>query len=296
MPWRKAGAVPEQARGLVDLLTHGMLRAKRSLPKGRSLCPAKSWLSLSPSQRKTQEERWHNALANGHGPEHVWDELAFSIKGPWALRVHLASDNDLAYWLLIQENDEPLVYARRQLDLAAGEAHHDYLAVVARAQGSGTGAQVLANAVAVYKMVGISQVHLVAGLNAGGAVWAKFGFRPLDGDAWGKLKGTIRANLLRMRGGVVAAFENEHGRTLQDAVEAVLQIPSPDGIWDLVDIDAGGRTGRAAGLVHGIAGALLLGSRWRGVLDLADPDAELRFRSYIETKARRGQTLLPPHW
>src|SRR5262249_19920548 len=148
MPWRKAGAIPDRARGVVDLVTHGLLRTKITLPKGRSLCPGKSWLHLGPSQCQAQEARWHNALTNGHGPAQVWDGLAFSIKGPWALRVHMQSDGDMTYWLLIQQKDEPLAYARRQVDLAAGEAHHDFLAVVARAQGSGTGAQVLANAAA----------------------------------------------------------------------------------------------------------------------------------------------------
>jgi len=293
LPLRKHRYVPPWCRGLVDQATHALLSRTVSLPVGLSLCPAQSWKSLRPRALREQGALW-TTLANGRGQN--WLTFGHALPDPWALRLHLADADQLTYWLLIQKEGRPLAFARRYMRPALGEVDHDLLAVVVAGQGGGLGAQVLANAIRVYDLIGIRKVFITAGLSAGGAVWAKFGYRPVDEREWTVVARAVRTNLAALPIEAHTTFLKEHFRSLQDAVDTVLEIPTPDAIWDLIDIDPGGRAGRAAGLSHGLAGALLQGSRWKGILDLSDPAARLRVKSYIDAKAAQGQVLLPAGW
>lgn len=298
LTWPEGRFVPAPARPAVSKATRAALRPAIELPQGFSFAPPWSWRACSPEQERRQRERWCAISWPGQSlAPSRWLELAHGFAAPYALRVHVGeAAAALDFNLLLSDGSQPLAYASRRLELPRRSVEHAYLAIVPGSQGSGVGAQLLANALVFYRALGLQRIELTAGLSSGGAVWAKFGFCPVDEPNWQGVKRQVQQNLHRLPPRVAQAYERAHGQPLAQAVSAVLAIQMPQGIWALTDLDPGDRAARAAALDHGLAGALLRGSRWRGILNLQHPVALRRIGRYLQAKIDRGAVQAPPLW
>lgn len=147
----------------------------------------------------------------------------------------------------------------RSLDFEAKTARHEYFQLPAGEQGAGTGKNVLASQIALYKSLKFERVELHANINVGGYAWAKYGFHPQDGE-WNKLSQYFSRQLDSPRfNGVDAATK--------DATRAILSQSDPKALWALSD----SRLGKS----------LMLGCSWNGYLNLKDPEAMERFDAYV---------------
>jgi len=231
------------------------------LPQGLTFSTARGLLTLSP-----HPDRWHLGFGTAH-PSAVYQQLTERLPTPSAVRVGVKATGMVTYHLVLGE----ALYARRWFDRKKGSAYHDLLMIVRQHRASGLGAHVLANAVALYRTLGITKVELTAGLSDGSAVWPRLGFRPVDRQEWDALRARLKVKL---------GTYSRVGKGYSLAVE-LLNCPDPAAIWQLVYIEEPG-TGFALG------GALLRGERWRGMLDLDDPLALEQLRPRL---AKHGRTV-----
>lgn len=297
LPLRESHRIAVPLRGTVDALTHKSLDWPIKLPGGFSFAMRWTWRSLRKSQELVQRKRWRALFPDDSPRPKNWLGLANGFSEPFALRMHVTAGSSLSFCLLLTAGGEPLAYAAREVDLTEHHVEHDFLVIAPDQKGAGLGVRILDNALRFYPRVGIKTIGLMAGLSAGGAVWAKFGFRPVDDSEWRGVKRKVRDNLRRAPPPVLDAFVKKNRRSLAEAVDAILgkgdEVDSR-AIWDIVDMDRGaGAIAKMAGLEHGLAALLLRGTRWRGILDLSDAEARERIEAYLATKAvPRNQT--PP--
>src|SRR5205814_9047170 len=140
---------------------------------------------------------------------------------------------------------------------------------------SGIGGRLLCNAVCWYKGLDepkIDRIHITAGLSAGGSVWPKFGFRPVDEEEWIKIHKRIRLNMKKIPSEARKQFQQQTQRDLSVRVESILENPDPSKIWDISDFDYAEKTRNIRIPVssnsegHRLGTFLLRGTRWKGVL------------------------------
>lgn len=211
-------------------------------------------------------ERW-TAGFDGVAPNEVYALLTEQLPKPNAVRVAIAEEGEVTYHLVVTH----VAYARRKLERARGTAFHDLLMIPKKHRGGGMALHVLANAVALYRRLGITRVDMVAGLSHGSPYWSKLGVRPVDHDEWDRLRMRLERKLDRRFGKASDQARNDARELLRNA--------EPRAIWQLrrlVDSVTGRRLGYD----------LLRGERWRGMLDLNDPDAVRRLVSGLEAAGR----------
>jgi hypothetical protein len=123
------------------------------------------------------------------------------------------------------------------------------------------------NSLDVYEKIGIARITLEAGLDAGGYVWARFGFTPVPTE-WQKLKGVLRMKLGELQ------QISPHAKTV---LERALASGDERSIWLISDLDEA---------VDGISlgRRLLGGTSWAGHVDLQDDDAMDRYRAYCTSR------------
>lgn len=294
LTWPEGPWLPKRARPIVSNATAAALRKQVTVPGGFSLSPRLTWTRTTRSVEAAQRNLWPRLSANVRDPQE-WLELLAHFENPTALRMHLVSARELTFVMLMTRDTAPLAYASRNVDLDRAVAHHCYLAVARGQTGAGVGAQVLANAIAFYPSVGVTRIELLAGLTAGGSVWPKFGFRPIDAKQWARVQRTIAVNAARLPPAVRDAYAG--GRAAFDlALRAVLDDPRPDAIRMVHRLDNGQVAANAGGLPRTVGDWLLQGSRWRGVLDLLDAQSERIAREYIGRRIKDGVVSRPPNW
>lgn len=150
------------------------------------------------------------------------------------------------------------------------EVHHNLFEIDSSAQGHGIAKDLLANSMQLYDQAGIGRIHLTAGLDVGGYAWAKYGFLPKDGQATRELFSRLNQKLDGLRGISVPTRE---------VVRLLLKSGDPKALWTISDLD--GVTAERRGEQLPLGKALLLGTCWKGVMNLDDPQARKRFHNYI---------------
>jgi len=148
-------------------------------------------------------------------------------------------------------------------------------------QQGGLSSQLLANAVPLYRTLDIRCILLDAGLSAGGSVWPKFGFQPLDTPTWRKIQPQIRQNLAQLAPEVTLDYHLKVGKDLSQVIDSILGLPTPSSIWAISDLDA--IMPRVSGSV-GLGSCLLRKTRWRGTLRFDNPLAYGRLVTYLNKK------------
>lgn len=272
--------VPKRFRTLVGAGTRRALPWQVTIPTGFSLSGRRSHSNCTRLERRYQLQRLGALTPSVARLPTTWCLLAYGFPPPFAVRVNLRKGGLVRYWLLLTDGVRPLAYAARTVDFQGKQVAHDYLAFVPSGQSQGHGAQILANALSVYSQMGITKITLTAGLSAGSAVWPRLGFMPVSVGEWAKLRLTISSNAVNLGNSIHSAYLQQYGRDLAPAISAIVSDTDPKAIFDIVDIDPGNKAGKAAKLLHGIAGALLSGGHWRGCLDINGSGGE-RLRTYL---------------
>ena len=162
----------------------------------------------------------------------------------------------------------------RNLSFPANEpavAYHRLFELNRQCQGRGISKDLLANSIKLYDKAGIQKVTLQAALSVGGYAWAKYGFKPNLGRETTQLFKTVSDRLQDMGEAVPTSVRR--------VVERLLAKGDPKAIWAISDLD--GVTVRRANKDVPLGKALLLGTAWKGALDLQDLEARARFDQYI---------------
>lgn len=273
----------KRGRNVAYEIVKSALRWDVSVPQGFSLCGRLPYINCTSMTLRKQERRLASIKPEAVGKRTTWNALADGFNAPYAIRANLLTRRRLKFWMLLTDGVRPLAYAQRSVSFDKASIDHEYLAFEKSVQNQGHGAKVLANALAVYPLMGISKITLTAGLSAGSAVWPRLGFSPVSLPEWSKLRIVISRNLASLDPNVAQAFQNVHGRNLEVAVQAVLASDKPSAIFELVDVDPGSAAAKAAGLRHGIAGELLSGGHWRGQLEINGAGGR-RLQRYLQSK------------
>jgi|GEM_PF-5469891 len=182
-----------------------------------------------------------------------------------ALRVEAPRLSKFVYHIKYKTARRHGVYLQREVDLANRIAKHRY--IFSTQQGRGVAKEMMKRSLEFYDALGITAVRLKAGLSLGGVIWAKYGFRPIDRAQWEICKATIVGN----RAALSRFVENEvalerHGTAIDEAVNS----NNPCAIWGISAMDSNVYVD--SGLSRRLGEALLMGSRWDGILDLTDRD------------------------
>lgn len=292
--WHWALALPEnrflprRARPVVGKSTRGAFRWLVSIPEGFSLSPAQSYREGTRWEMRRQERRLAQLAPAAVRQPETWAGLNHKFQSPNAVRLHVEHRGKRGrFWLLLTEDGRPLAYGQRQIDFDSRAVEHEYLVFAPGSQGKGHVAQVMANALAVYQRLGVERITLTAGLSAGSAVWPRLGFSPANEEEWTALRQVIRRNVAKLDAAVFASFQTVHGRPLDPALAAILQDDDPLAVFELLDVDPGNQAGKASGLRFGIAGVLLTGGHWRGVLELNGAGGR-RLKAYVTGHGAHG--------
>jgi GNAT superfamily N-acetyltransferase len=299
MHWRESGWVPRWFRPRLGNLIAKFLSRRISLPHGLSFAASWTWRDCGREREDLFRRHWSTLKL----PLPVeWLRLGHGFQEPFALRVHNVSGKALSLVLLFTQSGEELAYASRTVVLGTPDGHVQahYFVVAPKFRNKAVGAQFMANSLVLYRRLGVRSVRIIAGLTTGGAVWAKFGYRPVDDAEWRRVKRVIRSNfrnLLRSTD-VGNLYNLLAGQDFEEAMMTILDFDDPTGIWMVTSLDPEGVIAGAAGLdcPGGLAGALLQRSRWRGILDLEDPLALKKTLNYLLKKISFGDVIPPPGW
>ncbi len=148
--------------------------------------------------------------------------------------------------------------------------HPELLNLEPSIQGRGLARKLLANSRRLYQQLGVTKVDICASLTVGGYAWAKYGFKPHPGRETRKLLGEVRDRLLQI----------PLPKETRSRLNRLLKLGRPEVIWAISDLRHPKITVRRRQLELGKA--LLLGTSWKGSLDLEDPAALARFEHYVE--------------
>jgi len=265
------------------------------IPSGLSFAHARGIIPFSRRETNRQRELWPSVFSTSNSttttpllPTSVFARLLDGVSKPNALRV-VIRPNRVAEWsLIINDANAPMAYARRILIRDRQRAYHDFLNIKGRSHNKTLATRLLVNAVRVYQSLGIQRVDLTAGLSAGGAVWPKMGFRPINTVEWQKTHSRIRKNLQELPDESNKRFSKVYPAQLKTMVEESLADENPQSIWNVSDLDRP-RVIQIPGWSYGLGGYLLRGTRWRGTLDLTNGSSAFkRFRDYVNRKLGPG--------
>jgi GNAT superfamily N-acetyltransferase len=259
------------------------------VPEGFSFGTLDGCCKLPAPVAGIQHRRWGRAfsppLTPAFNPPLTYDyvllALTHSLGRPCALRVYVKQNFDVKYCLIVNRGTAPLAVARREIRLERHEAFHNMLVVDPALQQGGLSSQLLANAIPLYRSLNIHRILLDAGLSAGGSVWPKFGFQPVNTATWRKIHPKIRQNMAQLDPVVTLDYRQKVGRDLPQVVDSILGLPNPSAIWAISDLDA---------ILPGISGPRGLGScllsktRWSGILCFDDRLAYGRLVTYLKKK------------
>ncbi|MEY9981607.1 hypothetical protein ABH995_000944 [Bradyrhizobium yuanmingense] len=168
--------------------------------------------------------------------------------------------------------------ARRVLNIPRRQAYHDVLISHGIDRADRTALNytpaMLTAAVLMYRRLGVHLIYLTAGLSAGGRIWPKYGFRPVNSKEWWRCRKKILSNLNRM--------PPEIQRLREARIRALLDHPNPlnlriiyqlnDQVPDIVEPTR----------FRNLGSVLLTGTRWHGVLDLSDVDSRRIFEDAVK--------------
>ncbi len=256
-------------------------RKKISIPAGLTFAKLRGILTLGGRPQTVQIDRW--PMAFGHiMPTTVLERLTDRLPRPNAVRAFISRRSAFTCCIVVNDRETPVACGRRLVNRRRGEAFHHMLIVTPAHQRHRLGSQMLANAVALYNQLGISRISLVAGLSAGGAVWPKYGFRPVSQKEWKKTHKRIRRNLAQLDASVKQQYSRLRATSLEAEVERLLGSSSPASIWGVCDLNCVGVA--IPNWEYGLGAYLLQETRWRGILCLDDADAQARLYAYLTSQ------------
>lgn len=187
-------------------------------------------------------------------PAEVYRALAQGLPGMPRFGVDLRPNGSGALRMVLTDaTGVPMAEADRTFDFARRIAYNAGLIVEALWQGQNIGRTHLASLLLdFYLPAGIERVAVTAGLDVGGYTWARAGFIPTP-ESWISLQAELRRRY--------------DGLRLNDPILlATIFDDDPRSIWGVADHKQGKR--------------LLLGTGWKGSIDLTDAEMLERLRLY----------------
>jgi len=154
------------------------------------------------------------------------------------------------------------------------EVYHEYITFPESMQGGGLGKRVLETELNHYESIGASRVKLLANIDVGSYAWAKFGYQLDPDDEANHAQAFAFALKNHMdEGGVPATTQKRVMQLIDDHTADDLETLDPKVIWKIADLrDDNDRK---------IGADALMDFQWHGVLDLHNPEAMARARTYI---------------
>ncbi|MFO0271384.1 MAG: hypothetical protein ACK53W_12720 [Gemmatimonadota bacterium] len=141
--------------------------------------------------------------------------------------------------------------------------YHAYFRAGSRGQGAGS--SFFRTALGTYVKHGVTRIGVTANIDVGGYAWARFGFVPQQ-SAWDSLRTGFKARVQSPT--MYRTLTPDQRRDLV----SILDDPDPRAMWKLADAEVGGQK---------IGKDMLLGTNWRGEVDLTDEANVRRFVSYV---------------
>jgi len=173
---------------------------------------------------------------------------------------------------LLDEHATPIGAIERSISPDTGMADHGFLSLEPRLQGAGFAKDILRSNIDFYRQLGLSGVETWANADAGGYVWAKYGFVP-TAKSWDTLRASLKSQVSRPTLDIAPAD--------RQAMLDLLENRDPRTIWRIADYQTPVMVGNRS---MPLGKHLLLGSGWDGNLDLSDAAAMNRFDAYVGAK------------
>lgn len=205
------------------------------------------------------------------GPSPAQLTAAFCDGWPDGITAQLDYDLDTSGMLRLLprlfQNGEQIARMSLYLFPEDGSGEFQLIRVENAQQGQGLGRHLVKRMADVLQQMKIDKLSLSAELEAGGYVWARFGFLPKHELAWTYLKKSVAERWETLKADQPAATVA--------VVDAALASDKPEALWLLAD-----QAGKTADGVP-LGRALLAGTEWKGTLDLADPAQKTRFAAAL---------------
>ena len=248
------------------------------------LAPARfhGLLPRSTLGHRREAVRWARSLPE-LSPTQLWYSIRLGLDfGPLAIRTEFKPHHtlDLTFAFAEQGSHRALALGQRVLFLSENMVEHKWLRVLE--QSRGIAAHVIDALLPVYETLGIYTVRITAGLSAGGAVWAKFGFVPDPAD-WQVVASNVKENI-----GDLLAHRNNLPTAVRAACETALWCVAqsdPKYLWVISDLGQMPLDGVRLGSY------LLRNVRWKGSLSFADDEAVNRLRDRFKAGGVRLTAL-----
>jgi ribosomal protein L30E len=172
---------------------------------------------------------------------------------------------------VIQEGGKPIgsYVARRVIDFSKNRVEHDIL--ISRDVPDPVRrrikyvAHMLDAALSFYEENEIDVIYMTAGLDSGGRLWPKYGFRPINSREWLNCRTQILENLRALP----PAVQSEFG----PIVEKKVGNPDPISLQSIYHLDGWVDDPRNPGVKRPLGVVLLTNTRWRGKLNLRDEES-----------------------
>jgi hypothetical protein len=148
-----------------------------------------------------------------------------------------------------------------RLDPAQQRAHLSWTVLTPAARGTGAFKPMLQNLLLAMRDCRIARITLVAGLTHGGYVWATYGFLPQTPAEWARISGVLRAKLVPVTAQLTAEQAALTTQLLGSADPLALRAIAA------IAVPVTAPTGPTP---IPLGRYLLLGSEWKGQLELSD--------------------------
>jgi hypothetical protein len=177
------------------------------------------------------------------------------------------------------------------------EMHHDKWVIDKSARGTGAAKKALADSIDLYSKMGVKKLKLTANEDAGGYVWARFGFKPETPETAhyvakeAKDKLARAARLAKPTGDALREYQlvervvdslvssGVDGKEVMNTLSILSSLKTPNLDREWAPVFAAQK--KAVGL-NTVAKMILRNSYWAAVLDFSDASAVKRVRDYAK--------------
>ncbi|NEV01065.1 hypothetical protein [Bradyrhizobium uaiense] len=253
--------------------------------------PCCGWLDVAFEFEHSVARKYSHGVLDkpfNHGSAHRWAQsvalrpveffqYAPAVSKERSLRSYVAEPRRIIVYIITTIGSQGSYVGRRILNIPGNQAYHDTL--ISHGIDSDTRrriaytANMLRAAVTVYSQLGIHLIYLTAGLSAGGRLWPKYGFIPVNSREWRGCRRRILRNLKKLPKDVQAQRGSE--------ILSLVDHPDPLNLRIIYQMDDPVRDIVYPHRTRKLGPVLLTRTRWQGVLDLSDPTSGSIFSSAI---------------
>lgn len=169
--------------------------------------------------------------------------------------------------------------------------HHALFRIDPQYQNANIAKRVMLSSVGLYDNIGVNRIAMQANIDVGGYAWARYGFSPTS-DSWNDLKVHISSKLELIDDGRILPLIDGDISYTSDVTSIRQKIVNSDNPKDIWAIAAMPSRVLVDGTETTLGKAMLIGSMWKGDLDMADHEAYARLLAYIkDSGGKSGREL-----